>query len=49
VIGISLNTQHMGEAAALREIAETEQRFGLPTIDPARTGCAKIVAVLKAM
>jgi uncharacterized NAD-dependent epimerase/dehydratase family protein len=49
VIGISLNTQHMSETAALREIAETEQRFGMPTIDPARTGCAKIVAVLKAM
>lgn len=49
VIGISLNTQHMGEAAALREIAETEARFGMPTIDPARTGCGRIVDVLKAM
>lgn len=49
VIGISLNTQHMTESAALREIAETEQRFSLPTVDPARTGCGKIVDVLKAM
>lgn len=49
VIGISLNTQHMSEAAARREIAETEQRFGLPVIDPARTGCGKVVDVLKAM
>lgn len=49
IVGISLNTQHMSESAALREIAETEQRFGLPTVDPSRTGCAPLVAALQAL
>ncbi|MFQ3622766.1 MAG: N-acetyltransferase DgcN [Acetobacteraceae bacterium] len=49
IVGISLNTQHMSEAAALREIAETERRFGLPTVDPSRTGCGPLVAALQAM
>jgi len=47
VIGISLNTKDMEEEAAMAEIARTADRFGLPTIDPARTGCAPIVDVLR--
>lgn len=49
VVGISLNTQHMAEGEAMAEIARTAERFGLPTIDPARTGCAAIVDVLRAL
>jgi uncharacterized NAD-dependent epimerase/dehydratase family protein len=47
VVGISLNTKDMEEEAAMAEIARTADRFGLPTIDPARTGCAPIVDVLR--
>ncbi|WP_366937222.1 N-acetyltransferase DgcN [Elioraea sp.] len=49
VIGISLNTSKMDEGAAMAEIARTADRFGMPTIDPARTGCGLIVDVLKGM
>jgi uncharacterized NAD-dependent epimerase/dehydratase family protein len=49
VVGISLNTSRMDEAAAMAEIARTADRFGLPAIDPARTGCGPIVDVLRRM
>jgi len=49
IVGISLNTQHMTAADAEREIARTADRFGLPTIDPARTGCAPIVEALRTL
>ena len=46
VIGISVNTQHMGEAEAAAHIAETEARMGLPTTDPFRFGPGKLVDAL---
>lgn len=46
VMGISLNTQHMDEADALREVRSTGDRFGLPVVDPARTGCGPLVMAL---
>lgn len=49
VVGISLNTSRMDEASAMAEIARTADRFGLPTVDPARTGCGPIVSVLKGL
>ena len=47
VIGISLNTQHMADEEAMAEIARTAERFCLPTIDPARTGCAPLIEALR--
>jgi uncharacterized NAD-dependent epimerase/dehydratase family protein len=49
VVAISLNTSRMDERAAMAEIARTADRFGLPVVDPARTGCGPIVDVLRSM
>ncbi len=46
VVGISINTQHMDDAAAEAHIAETEARMGLPTTDPFRFGPGKLVDAL---
>lgn len=49
VIGISINTQKMGEAEARAYVAEVETRMGLPTTDPFRFGAEKLVdAMLEA-
>jgi uncharacterized NAD-dependent epimerase/dehydratase family protein len=42
-IGLSLNTQALNEADALRLIDETSQRLGLPCVDAVRTGVAVLV------
>ena len=47
-VGIAINTQKLEEAAALALLAEVEAKHGLPTVDPVRTGCGKIVAALAA-
>jgi uncharacterized NAD-dependent epimerase/dehydratase family protein len=49
VIGISVNTQAMDEATALRHLAEVEDRMGLPTVDPFRQGAARLVDALAAV
>ena len=49
VIGISINTQHMGEDEAKAYIAEVEDRMGLPTTDPFRFGAEKLVDALEAL
>ncbi len=49
VIGISLNTQGLSEEQAKREIAETEQKTGLLTIDPVRLGCEKMIRKLESL
>jgi len=46
--GIALNTSGMNEADALAEIARYEAKYGVPVVDPVRTGVAKIVDVLEA-
>jgi uncharacterized NAD-dependent epimerase/dehydratase family protein len=46
VIGVSLNTQHLGEDEALAEIARTEARMGLPAADPFRQGAGRLVDAL---
>ncbi len=46
-VGISVNTHHLSEEEALAYLATTEDRFGLPTVDPVRTGVARIVDALE--
>ena len=41
VVGVSINTQHMGEAEAASYCAEVEARMGLPCVDPCRHGAAR--------
>ena len=41
-VGVAVNTSALDEAAARRCLAETEQRLGLPCVDPVRTGVARI-------
>ncbi|MGB8656472.1 MAG: DUF1611 domain-containing protein [Candidatus Zixiibacteriota bacterium] len=47
VIGISLNTQSLTEPEARREIDKTERETGLPTVDPVRLGCGKLMDALE--
>ena len=42
-VGVAVNTAKLDPAAAERFLKETEDRFGLPTVDPVRTGVARIV------
>ncbi|MFD2264764.1 N-acetyltransferase DgcN [Lacibacterium aquatile] len=42
-VGISFNTQNLPEVEAKRLIAETEERLGLPVVDPLATGVGAIV------
>ncbi len=46
VIGISVNTQHMDEAAANAYLAKVEAEMGLPTVDPFRHGAGRLVDAL---
>ena len=46
VAGISINTQHMGEAEAERYLAQLEDRMGLPAVDPFRHGAARLAEAL---
>jgi len=45
-VALSLNTSALDPAAAERALRETEQKIGLPAVDPLRTGVGKIVDVL---
>ncbi len=47
VVGISVNTQHMGEAEAQAYLAKVEAEMGLPTVDPFRQGAARLVDALE--
>lgn len=42
-IGVSLNTSRMSPKAADTMIKRTQDRIGLPVVDPSRTGCGKLV------
>jgi uncharacterized NAD-dependent epimerase/dehydratase family protein len=46
VVGVSINTQHLDEGAALAHLAAVEARMGLPTVDPFRQGAARLVDAL---
>ncbi|HAW18156.1 MAG TPA: DUF1611 domain-containing protein, partial [Oceanospirillaceae bacterium] len=45
--GIALNTSAMSEPEALAELARYEAKYGVPVVDPVRTGVAKIVDILE--
>ena len=49
VIGVSVNTQNLDDAAALAHLAEVEARMGLPAVDPFRQGAARLVDALAAL
>ncbi|SFL17007.1 N-acetyltransferase DgcN [Shimia haliotis] len=49
IVGVSVNTQHMGEDEAKAYLAEVEAEMGLPTIDPFRFGAGKLVDALAAI
>ena len=42
-VGIAVNTAKLDQGEAERLLQETEQRLGLPTVDPLRTGVGRIV------
>ena len=46
VVGVSINTAGLEEAAAVDLLAETEARMGLPTVDPFRQGAERLVDAL---
>ncbi|WP_208350899.1 N-acetyltransferase DgcN [Pseudaestuariivita rosea] len=46
VIGISVNTHHMGEDEALTYLEQTEKRIGLPAVDPFRQGAGRLIDAL---
>ncbi|ARE41287.1 Protein often near L-alanine-DL-glutamate epimerase (cell wall recycling) [Rhodovulum sp. P5] len=49
VVGVSVNTAALDEAAALACMAEIEDRMGLPTVDPFRQGAGRLVDALVAL
>ena len=49
VVGVSVNTQHMGEDEARAYLADIEARMGLPATDPYRFGAGKLVDALEAL
>lgn len=49
VVGISVNTQHLGEDEAVAYLKEVEDRMGLPTVDPYRHGSDRLVDALVAL
>ena len=49
VVGISLNTSAMTEEEALEYCRQTEQRMGLPTVDPFRHGGERLAEALAAL
>jgi len=46
-VGIAVNTAALDEAEAAKYLARTQQRHGLPAVDPMRTGVAPIVAEIR--
>ena len=48
-VAMSLNTSALDAAAAERTLRDTEQKCGLPAVDPLRTGVGRIVDVLAKM
>ena len=49
VVGISVNTQHLGEEEAVAYLADVEKRMGLPAVDPFRHGAGRLVDALDAV
>ncbi|EEW60583.1 Protein often near L-alanine-DL-glutamate epimerase (cell wall recycling) [Tritonibacter mobilis] len=49
IVGISVNTQHLGEEEAVAYLKEVEGRMGLPAVDPYRHGAGRLVDALAAV
>lgn len=49
IVGISVNTQHLDEDAALAYLAGVEDRMGLPSVDPFRQGAGRLVNALETL
>ena len=47
VVGVSVNTAGLGADEAQRHLARTEERMGLPAVDPFRHGAARLVDALE--
>lgn len=47
VVGFAFNTSALTDDAATRLLLETEERFGMPAVDPVRTGVAPLVDILE--
>ena len=45
-VGAAINTSALDDAAAESYLAQTEERLGLPCVDPVRTGVARIADLL---
>ena len=45
-VGVAVNTSALDDAAAERCLAETEERLGLPSVDPVRSGVGRIADML---
>ncbi len=45
-VGAAINTSALDDAAAKRCLSETEERLGMPCVDPVRTGIARIADML---
>lgn len=48
VVGISVNTQHLDEDAAVAYLSEVEARMNMPAVDPFRHGASRLVDALEA-
>ena len=49
VVGVAVNTQHMGEAEAVAYLAQVEAEMGLPAVDPFRHGAERLAEALAAI
>ena len=49
IVGISVNTQHLGDDEFEGYLAEVEARMGLPAVDPFRQGAGRLVDALDAI
>lgn len=49
IVGISVNTQHLGEEEAVAYLAKVEEEMGLPAVDPYRHSAARLVDALDAI
>ncbi|MCJ8336224.1 MAG: NAD-dependent epimerase/dehydratase family protein, partial [Epibacterium sp.] len=49
IVGISVNTQHLGEEEAVAYLAKVEEDMGLPAVDPYRHSAARLVDALDAI
>lgn len=47
LLGVSLNTSRLPEAAAMAELQAVAERFGVPCVDPVRTGVQALVERLE--